>query len=309
MFEKTLWILLISSVVVALFGYGFFTLRPGNLARFSGVAGLHVPAMVWGAQLQSALFVVLLFWRGVAVWGWSMTLRLLVLLSLVGFVAEWVGTGTGLPFGAYHYTEMLGYKIGGSVPWVIPPSWFSMGIPCYVLAHACVEGFSSKGWGPRLRPKVNGGLQRPTRLAGIALRVALGGWLLMTWDLVLDPAMSHLLPYWQWDEPGFYYSSPFLNFVGWFLVGALIMGVIEWVQGPERTARLPVKWASAFYLLNVVLSAGMCLLAGELFAVLVTIASGLLGIGFVYVWAQVFLRSEDLKETRDLEETPLEGAK
>ena len=32
----------------------------------------------------------------------------------------------GLPFGPYSYTTMLGYRIGGLVPFPIPLSWFYM---------------------------------------------------------------------------------------------------------------------------------------------------------------------------------------
>jgi putative membrane protein len=52
------------------------------------------------------------------------------LIFVFGFVislaSELSGTGTGYPFGPYSYSGLLGYKIGGLVPFNIPTSWFFM---------------------------------------------------------------------------------------------------------------------------------------------------------------------------------------
>jgi phytoene/squalene synthetase len=44
----------------------------------------------------------------------------------ISLASELAGTGTGYPFGSYSYSGLLGYKIGGLVPFNIPTSWFFM---------------------------------------------------------------------------------------------------------------------------------------------------------------------------------------
>ena len=253
--EWSLWTILGFSVVIGLFGYGFFTLNPENLLRFSGAATIYAPAMIIGAQLQSVGFVALMAICVWQIWGARLALLLLAVLSFIGFVAEWVGTTTGFPFGHYSYTHMLGYKILGEVPWVIPPSWFSMGIPCFVIAQAVTA------LGTRVGQRIS--------FAKRVLTIGVGAWLLMSWDLVLDPAMSALLPYWEWHQPGFYYNSPLANFFGWFGVGVVIMVAIDALTMGKDLRSISAIWCLSFYALNWAMSAGMCLLAGEWFAVVV----------------------------------------
>jgi len=50
-----------------------------------------------------------------------------------GMLAEVVGVATGLPFGAYAYSDSLGAKLLG-VPLVIPLAWAMMAYPAFVVA-------------------------------------------------------------------------------------------------------------------------------------------------------------------------------
>lgn len=281
--EWALWSVLGFSLVIGLFGFSFFTLNPENLVRFSGAAQIYAPAMIIGAQLQSVGFVALLtigVWRA---WGARLALVLLAALSSIGFVAEWIGTTTGFPFGHYSYTHMLGYKIAGEVPWVIPPSWFGMGVPCFVIAHALMGATPSVG-------QALSGVQR-------LLRIFAGAWLLMSWDLILDPAMSALVPYWEWHEPGFYYNSPLVNFFGWFGVGVLIMALLDLLTLGRDLRSLPVIWCLNFYALNWAMSGGMCLLAGEWFAVVVAVSAVVPLIGYRLVIARSVAQSKAFSTT------------
>jgi len=257
--EWSVWAILGFSLVIGLFGYGFFTLRPENLSRLSGAASIYAPAMIIGAQLQSVGFVALMaicVWRH---WGARLALVLVAVLSSIAFVAEFMGTTTGFPFGHYSYTDMLGYKILGEVPWVIPPSWFAMGIPCFVIAQAVTA------LGTRVGQRIS--------FAKRVLIIAIAAWLLMSWDLILDPAMSALLPYWEWHEPGFYYNSPLANFLGWFGVGVVIMVAIDLLTRGKELRSISAIWCLNFYALNWAMSAGMCLLAGEWFALVVALTA------------------------------------
>ena len=63
---------------------------------------------------------------------------------------------------------------------------------------------------------------------GVAARLMAGVWLLVVWDLVLDPAMAHetlSARFWVWHETGPYYGMPLQNFAGWALTALAFMGL------------------------------------------------------------------------------------
>lgn len=132
-------------------------------------------------------------------------LAFLIPAVTVSLSCELLGTSTGLPFGDYSYLNGLGYKIGGLVPFTIPLSWFYLGICCYLLARG---GFLAKSKSSLWQ----------------VLALATGALLLMSWDFVLDPAMSQTaMPFWYWHTPGAFFGMPYQNFAGWFFTGLAFM--------------------------------------------------------------------------------------
>ncbi len=122
---------------------------------------------------------------GIRTLGARLTVTFLVATYSLSLTSELIGTKTGWPFGEYAYTNFLGAKIAGRVPFTIPCSWFSMGLASYIL-------------GSHLAARL--GLQRRTLWS-----LLLGAWLLTAWDLVLDPAMAHPnlhVQFWRWGQQG-----------------------------------------------------------------------------------------------------------
>jgi len=176
-------------------------------------------------------------------------------VALVSFLSEYIGTGYGFPFGGYEYTGLLGYKLGGRVPFLIPISWFLMALPSWVVANGVFPGRS-----------------------GTMPRMVFAGYLLTAWDLVLDPAMSYLTPYWVWETPGPFFGMPWVNLAGWMGTGLVLMGVLEGLGVGEWTSRLEVKWALAYYVLVLLMPAGMLAAAGILTPIAVT------GVALALAW-------------------------
>jgi putative membrane protein len=58
---------------------------------------------------------------------------------------------------------------------------------------------------------------------------------LTAWDLLLDPQMVDW-GLWVWQEPGAYFGIPLINFLGWFLTGALV----TWIARPADLPRRPL---------------------------------------------------------------------
>ncbi|MEU8036580.1 carotenoid biosynthesis protein [Streptosporangium sp. NPDC049078] len=125
-----------------------------------------------------------------------------------GYAAEWIGIRTGVPFGAYHYTDVLQPALGG-VPVIVAVAWGGMGLAAHAVAAAIAPGSR-------------------------AARIVTGALALTAWDLFLDPQMMRL-DLWVWHDPGPYRDVPISNFVGWFVVSLLVMALLEGVLTEPAT--------------------------------------------------------------------------
>jgi uncharacterized membrane protein len=148
--------------------------------------------------------------------GWKKILILLGLTIGVSLLFESVGVATGLVYGKYHYSDKLGIKFLGLVPFIIPAAWFMMMYPAYVIASRLIPS----DWTPRR-----------WRL-GVA---ALGGIIMTAWDLAMDPLMVSG-GHWIWDEKGAYFGVPLQNYWGWWLTTFVTFAIFVWLAGiqPKR---------------------------------------------------------------------------
>lgn len=154
-------------------------------------------------------------------------------IYLASLSSELAGTTVGLPFGPYHYTDALGPKWFGHVPALIPLSWFLMAVPSYAMARRLVD--SARTW----------------------RRIALASFILLAWDLALDPAMSYATKYWVWGATGPYYGMPWLNLFGWYVTGVVLMVLLAVTRADAWIARLPIGWVAAYYAINLAMSLGL----------------------------------------------------
>lgn len=176
--------------------------------------------------------------------GWRRATALLVAGSAISLAAELTGTSTGLPFGPYAYSSLLGWRVAGLVPFSIPLSWFFM-----VYCSLAILG---RFLAPR------DGLR--TRLAWAAL----GGLTLTAWDVSMDPAMSFATAHWLWHTRGFFYGMPLLNWFGWWLTGSIVAFAMVSIARPTRiTASIsPSTLPLWLYAINGVFPIAICLRHG-----------------------------------------------
>lgn len=230
---------------------------------------------VWGMTYAGSLHIIFgaatMLLAGAQALGWRRVLTFFVLATTLSLSIELLGTGTGWPFGAYEYTSGLGFKILGRVPYSIPLSWFYMGLASYLLAGLAVQGRGQRPSGTHQR-----GLLRT------AMGVLLGAWLLVVWDLVLDPAMAHeSLPvkFWVWNQQGPYFGMPVQNFIGWAGTALLFMGLSRWLWrvDPERERVSP--WIPlGIYVANTVFAAVLSASVGLWAPIVLAVVLGLLPI-------------------------------
>ena len=222
----------------SLAGFATVAVHPGMLGRSGVSAETYALILAWAprAQIMIAVAALTVF---LARRSGSRWLAAYLAVYLVSLGAELAGTTVGLPFGPYRYTDGLGFKWLGHVPALIPASWFMMSLPAYAIAS---RRFPSR-----------------RELPG---RVALGSFILLSWDFALDPAMSFTTKYWVWGTAGPYYGMPVLNLAGWFVTGVALMIVFDGLRTNRWVAALPLSWLVGFYGANLLLPVGMSVAAG-----------------------------------------------
>jgi lycopene beta-cyclase len=153
-----------------------------------------------------------------AAWGWVRALQTLLIVALLTWLVEAIGSTTGLPFGQYSYTDNLQPQLV-HVPLIIPLAWFMMLPPAWAIAQV-VAG--ERHW------------------AFILVSAAA----FTAWDLFLDPQMVSW-DLWIWEQPGGYFGIPWLNYGGWFLTAVVLTAVIRPQRLPQRPLLLiyTITWA------------------------------------------------------------------
>ena len=211
---------LFAHVVSTLFGLAGLLLVLPHPEFIAGLSPFGQAAFGWSMVTGGAAYIIFgasaVFCHAWRTLGARNGLTFLLPTLTISLGSELLGTSTGFPFGDYSYLSGLGYKIAGLVPFTIPLSWFYMGLTCYLLARSGLESVSIKSswrpWGA----------------------IALATLLLVSWDLVLDPAMSQTpFPFWSFQETGAFFGMPYRNLAGWMGTGALFMAVASWLRSEE----------------------------------------------------------------------------
>jgi putative membrane protein len=163
-------------------------------------------------------------------WGVARTARAMVIVAVATWLAETIGSHTGFPFGYYHYTPLLQPQIAG-VPLFIPLAWFMMLPSAWAVAQVTVG--TRRRW----------------------LFTVVSAAALTAWDFFLDP-QKVAWGFWVWtDSTGVplsatsgYYGVPWVNFLGWLLVAALVTWIVRPTELPARPLLLiyAVTWLFQF---------------------------------------------------------------
>jgi putative membrane protein len=162
------------------------------IAQWAAGQGGLVAWIILGVLLQASLAVLFLA-QAVS---FRRTVLTVLIIVIVAWAAEALGSRAGIPFGTYHYTDKLQPQLLG-VPLLIPLAWLMMLPPAW------------------------GAAQRITgRASGLAF-VGVSALAFTAWDLFLDPQMVRW-GLWVWNQPGPYFGIPLVNFAGWLLVSGLI---------------------------------------------------------------------------------------
>lgn len=162
---------------------------------------VNVELPPWSHYLSAVnvvLFALPSFWA-VRWWlGWRDGAILITGLCVYALAIEASAILTGFPYGHFGYSDLLGFRMFGLVPWTVAFAWTPLILGAYAVA---ANLFASR-----------------------MVRVIATTLILTVFDLVLDPG-AVLLGFWQYNGGGWFYGVPMSNFAGW-LVSGLIGSVI-----------------------------------------------------------------------------------
>ena len=126
---------------------------------------------------------------------YSIELKSVFLIFIIGMVSEILGVNYGLIFGDYVYLDNLGVKILG-VPVLIGLNWI---ILTFITGSLSSLIFKNK-----------------------YISVLLGAIFMILVDLLMEP-VAPLLGFWIFDLP----TVPLQNYIGWFVVGIITHSIYQ----------------------------------------------------------------------------------
>jgi uncharacterized membrane protein len=153
----------------------------------------------------------------------------LVVCLGVSNIMENIGVLTGFPFGHYHYTDVLGAKLF-LVPLLIGPAYFGAAYLSWVLANIFLGTDRSRDtWSTVAVPVV-------------------ATFIMVGWDVCLDPAASTVAHEWIWENGGGFFGVPFVNFLGWYLTVFILMQLFALYRAATPEHDMSTLPASRWYL-------------------------------------------------------------
>jgi putative membrane protein len=231
-----------------------WTLVSGSSRDFVTIAGVLMFA------LASTLHAYTRF-------GSQFAIRLLATVLPLTLAIEILGVSTGFPFGEYKYDLLRLGPTAAGVPFLIPFAWMMMIYPASLVAREFK--------------------QRPL------LTVFIGGLLMATWDLFLDPQMVNE-GYWTWFSAGSPVSEiPISNFLGWFTAASFVL----WLTSKTIPENLWLSKQPSSYVAQAPYVSIMWVWLGSFLANIVPISpflaqplvaiQGFVGMGFVLIpWSR-----------------------
>jgi putative membrane protein len=227
-----------------------------------------------GFTLFFVLFSLLHCW---ALEGPKRTAVFFAVSAVVTYALEEAGVMTGLVFGAYHYSDSLGVKLG-EVPVLIPLGWFMMIYPSWMVAKAVLRDVDVR------------------TIPGVTALAALSALVMTAWDMVMDPGMSTVGQNWVWENGGVYFGVPRHNYLGWLVTTFVVYWLVGWLwRAGERKAIATRTFAAlpvivyAFFTLRYV--------ATNRFPALQVIAIFSMGVPALVSLLQIYMNAGDKSES------------
>jgi len=133
--------------------------------------------------------------------GWKPALRFVGVGMAIAYVIEEIGVHTGIVFGRYYFTPLMGPKLD-VIPIAIICFWVSLSYIAWVVTNLLIDDSPTP---IRHSPYM------------IIFRAVVGALIITTFDIIADPfAVAN--GWWVWLDGGSFFGVPIHNYVGWFIV-------------------------------------------------------------------------------------------
>lgn len=199
--------------------------------------------LLWGTVLLRPYVFAFLACYIVAGWkhiGWKRTLVFIPLGYALAWCSEFSSIHWGFPYGDYHYIQ----STAGRELWVF-------GVPfmdslSYVFLSYCSYSVALFIMSPVAVSSGKVMIFETSRISRSWETLLLGAFLFVLLDIVIDPVALlgerwFLGKIYGYRHPGFYFGIPLSNFGGWFLVGAVMIGALQFL---DRITGLSVSGVS-----------------------------------------------------------------
>jgi uncharacterized membrane protein len=146
-------------------------------------------------------------------------------VTVISTILTTIRVKTGLLSGQIHFSENVGYKLFGLVPWGFPFLWLTMLVNSRGVAKLI------------LRP------WRKANYYGFWM-IGVTSLLVLLLTLQLEPFSTHVKSYWQFTSNGpSWYGIPWMNFLGWFLSSVIILILTSlWFINKQPVKQEPVDF-------------------------------------------------------------------
>ncbi len=272
---------------------------------YAGIAsgGFNIPIerLPWSILVPG--FALFSFAHSTVMLGWRRALLLLALCTCLSFCAEFYGQKTGTLFGPYYYTSVLGPKLFGTIPVLIPFAWYMMFYPSYIVTNLLTEG----------KP-----VAEETRFVWLLWSATLSAMVMTAWDLTMDPIMSfhpcamgridclpavldeNLIghPAWVWVHGGEHFGVPRLNYRGWLLTAFAVFLIYRFLEQKITHTPWPGGQSKAVAFMPVAAFGAMALvdtwLGNPKIGDIHLISPFAMGIPFLFATFMLFAKSPDM---------------
>lgn len=170
--------------------------------------------------------------HGTARYGWRDFAIFFAIAAVVSWTYETASILTGFPFGQYHYTERLGLKLW-LVPVAIIPAYFGTAYLAWTIAQVLLGIYA-----------------RPLTLRTSFLLPIIAAFIMVMWDVCMDPYMATILGNWVWHGGGAFYGVPLVNFLGWYLCVYTFYQLFAFYLLKKQTRRPPSEIGGKSYWLQ-----------------------------------------------------------
>ena len=152
-------------------------------------------------------FIFFVVIHGILRYGVRNFVAFFILTFIISWTTETLSIAYGFPFGNYHYSDILGFKLG-TVPLMIMIAYFITGYLAWTLSSTFLGNFG-----------------KSIEKRNVLLLPFIAGFIMVMWNFCFDPILSTIHATWIWEDGGYYFGVPLSNYFGWYLTVYLIYQV------------------------------------------------------------------------------------